>query len=108
MDTLPIGNINSKSQDDTPKRLQRVDIHFDLDAIAHALAISPLELQQRMLQVVLGAICVDAAQMASEEMRMAGRRLGADGWPDGWPLAHIVAVARHRLYGSNEAPGGTQ
>jgi hypothetical protein len=76
----------------------RENVTFDLDRVALAIGVEPVDLIARMLRTLAGAIAIDAAELAAEEMRASGRVLIQDGWPDGWPDAQLACVTLHRLF----------
>lgn len=108
MDEQPIENSNAPQPDYSKLQWSVVPVHFDVDAVAEALGLPGPALTHRMLASVIYALTRDATLMAAEEMRLQGKTFHLDGYPDGWPLAHLVAIARYRLLDDDEARGAIQ
>jgi hypothetical protein len=99
MSAKPISLRNADGISDSDKVLPfRTMVEFDSDRIAAVIGVSRADLIDRMLMTLSRALAVDAAELADGEMKLEGRILGRDGYPDGWPHEHMAAVTLHRLF----------
>jgi hypothetical protein len=73
-------------------------VRFDIPSVAAALGVSQQALMVRMVRILAAALAIDAAELADAQMQERGERLAVDGYPPGWPDAHLAAVACERLF----------
>jgi hypothetical protein len=71
---------------------------FDMKRLAAVLDVPEAVLVLRMVRTLAGALAVDAAELADEQMQERGQRFGVDGFPEGWPYLQLAAVTSMRLF----------